>query len=191
MVQKNLLEKIDFAGDSYKVKQSLIRNKYEVMDENGNKILGAKQKLFKMKEEFPFTNPNGEVVFRIKADKRMDIAGDYRLIDEKSGDTVAILSKKFSLFKHVWKLKDPTSGEEYSSIESRGRIVGFLRFLSDIFSLFPHKYTIYNGKEKEIGEIKGKFSLKDTYNVQLYDLGEVPREPLIAAAVTIDALEGN
>lgn len=191
MTEEDLLKKIDFSDDEYTVKQNFIRNKYSVTDSDGEKILGAKQKLFKMKEEFPFTDPEGEVVFRIKAKRRLDIAGDYGIVDEETGETVATLRKEFSILKHVWRIKDPDTEGLIATIESRGRLVGLLRHLSDIFQILPHKYTIYNSERDQIGSINGKFSLRDTYKVELGELGNVPREAVVAAAVTIDALEGN
>jgi len=191
MAEKDLLKRIDFSDDKYTVKQSFIRNKYAVYDSSGEKVIGAKQKLFKMKEEFPFTDSEGNVVFRIKAERRLDIAGDYGVIDEETGETVVILTKEFSILKHVWRIKDPETDALIATIESRGKIVGLLRTLSDIADFLPHKYVIYNADGDEIGKIKGKFSIRDIYNVELGELGNVPKEAIVAASVTIDALEAN
>lgn len=188
---EDLLKRIDFSDDKYTVKQSFVRNKYSVYDSEGTKIIGAKQKLFKMKEEFPFTDSKGNVVFRIKAKRRLDIAGDYGIIDEETGETVVTLTKEFSIFKHVWRIKDPETDGLIATVESRGKAVGALRHLSDIAGFLPHKYTIYNSDRDEIGRIKGKFSLRDAYKVELGELGNIPKEAVVATAVTIDALEAN
>ena len=188
---EDLLKRIDFSDDNYTVKQSFIRNKYAVYDSEGDKVIGAKQKLFKMKEEFPFTDPEGNVVFRIKAQRRLDIAGDYGIIDEEKGETVAILTKEFSIFNHIWRIKDPETDALLATIESRGKVVGLIRTFSGIADFLPHKYTIYNADRDEIGKIKGQWSLRDTYNVELGELGKVPKEAVVAAACTIDALEAN
>jgi uncharacterized protein YxjI len=191
MADKDLLGKIDFTDDNYTVKQNLVRNKYKVYNSAGEEVLGAKQKLFKMKEEFPFTDPDGNVVFRIKAKRRLDIAGDYGIIDEATGDTIAILTKEFSILTHNWRIKDPETDGLIASIESRGKAMGLLRSLIDFAEFIPHKYTIYNSDRDEIGKIKGKWSLKDKYEVEIGELGNIPREAVIAAAVTVDALEGE
>lgn len=191
MVEEDLIKNIDFSEDNYTVKQNLVRNKYAVYNSGGEKILGAKQKLFKMKEEFPFTDPDGNVVFRIKAERRLDIAGDYGIIDEETGETVAVLTKEFSILTHNWKIKDPDTDGLIASIESRGKAMGLLRSLIDLAEFIPHKYTIYNADRDVIGKIEGKWSLKDKYVVELGELGNVPREALVAAAVTVDALEGE
>ncbi len=187
---ENPFKRIDFSDTEYTVKQSLIRNKYRIFNGDGELILKAKQKMFRMKEEFPFTDSEGDVIFRIKAARRLDIAGDYGIIDEKTGEKVGILSKKFTLFKHVWHVKDP-EGKKLASIESQSSFLEFLRSISDIFSLVPHKYTIQTHGGDELGRIRGKFSLKDTYRVTLEKEDFPGKELVIAAAITLDALEGN
>lgn len=185
------ISRIDFNDSEYTVKQNLVRNKYTVSDSSGNVVLKAKQKMFRMKEEFPFTDPEGNVIFRIKAKKMLDIAGDYAIIDEESGDTVAILEKKFTLLKHVWRIRKPDSDEVIAKIESGSAFIELLRSISEIMSLLPHSYTIEDAESEQIGSIEGKFSLKDTYRVSINDPEQPYREAIIAAAVTIDALEGN
>lgn len=184
------VSRIDFSGKRFKVVQSLFRNKYKVFDSEDNLILRAKQKMFRMKEEFPFTDPEGNVVFRIKAGSIMDISGDYTIIDEETGDHIGLLTKKFTLLKHVWHVKDPETEEEWATIESQSALLELLRNLSSILSFLPHKYTIEENGE-QIGTIKGEFSLKDTYTVELEDENLRHKEAIVAAAITIDALEGN
>lgn len=182
------ISRIDFSSEEYTVKQNLVRNKYRIF--SGDKmILKAKQKLFKMKEEFPFVDEKGEEVFSIKAKQMLDIAGDYTMVDSATGKEIAVISKKFTFLKHVWKIKSP-EGKLLAKIESRSALIELLRSLSDILSLLPHKYSIEDGQGRQIGEIQGKFALRDNYNVRV-DMDVEGREAIIASAVTIDALEGN
>lgn len=44
---------IDLTDDRYTVEQSLLRNRYAASDADGNVVLRGKQKLFRVKEEFP------------------------------------------------------------------------------------------------------------------------------------------
>ena len=182
------LKGIDFTSENYTVKQRFIRNKYEIFS-GDQLILKAKQDLFKLKEKFPFVNEKGEEVFTIKAEQMLDIAGDYTIVDSVTGEEKAVLSKKFTFLKQVWKVKS-TDGRVLAKIESRSSLVELLRSLSDIMSLIPHKYSIEDGKGRQIGSIKGRFSLRDTYDVHVEKDVE-GREAIIASAVTIDALEGN
>lgn len=185
---KDSITGIDFPSEEYTIEQNLIRNKYEIRTD-GELFLKAKQELFKMKEKFPFVNSRGEEVFSIKAEQMLDIAGDYTLVDSITDEEVAVLSKKFTFLKHVWKVKS-TNGRTLAKIESQSTFLELLRSLSDILSLLPRKYKITDESGREIGSIKGRFSIKDIYDVKV-DSGIEGREAIIASAVTIDALEGN
>ncbi|MFB6214070.1 MAG: LURP-one-related/scramblase family protein [Candidatus Nanohaloarchaea archaeon] len=185
---EDILKSIDFDSEEFTVKQSLVRNKYQVF--NGEQlILKAKQKMFKMREEFPFTDADDNPLFTIKAAKRLDIAGDYGIIDAATDEEVAVLSKKFTLLKHIWKVKD-TGGNVKATIESDSALMELLRALHELLSFIPHSYTITDESGEEIGSIKGRFSLRDTYDVRV-DRDAPFREAVVAAAVTIDTLEGN
>lgn len=187
---KDQISMIDFSDNKYTVKQRAVRNAYKVFDSAGNEVLRTKQKLFKMKEEFPFNDSEGNEVFTVKAQNIMDIAGDYALTDSRTGETFAVLKKDFSIFIHSWRIQD-SNDIEIASITSRGKVFGVLRWVSDIFSILPHKYTIEDEEGREIGTIEGQFTLfKDRYEIELEEDIE-NKEAILAAAITIDALEGN
>jgi uncharacterized protein YxjI len=186
----DVLSRIDFPDSRYVLKQRAVRNAYKLFDSDGKEVLKAKQKLLKMKEDFPFTDPEGNEVFNVKAEQIMDIAGDYAITDSETGEKVAVLKKEFTLLVHRWHIESP-SGEKLAEIESRGKVVGLLRTLSDLADLLPHKYSIESADGKEIGTISQNFTLfKDRYVIELDEDAE-NREAIMAAAVTIDALEGN
>lgn len=185
------LKRIDFPDTDYTIKQSLIRNKYHVYDSSGELVVKTKQKIFRMKEEFPFKNAEGEVVFRLKAENVFDIAGDYNLIDEETGETVVVLEKKFTFFKHVWKVKRPENGELIATVESTSALLEALRSFSEILDLIPQSYSITDRNGNQIGSIKGRFRLRDVYDLHIDEIEDLPREALVASAIAIDALEGN
>ncbi len=112
---------ISFDDDEYTVKQSHFRNKYKVYDSAGNLVLKSKQKLFKMKEEFPFFDADGNTVFRVKAKSVLDVAGDYVLVDERTDEPVIVLSKNFTFFHHHWTIKRP-DGTEVAEVASRSAV---------------------------------------------------------------------
>ncbi|MFB6203324.1 MAG: LURP-one-related/scramblase family protein [Candidatus Nanohaloarchaea archaeon] len=189
--EKDVVHNVDLTNDTYTVKQSLVRNKYSVYGPGGELVLKGKQKLFKMKEDFSLYNSEGDPVFRVKADSIMDIAGDYTLTDEATGEPIAVLEKNFTVFKHSWRIKDPDSRDMVARIESRSTIIDALRVFSDLVSLLPHKYSIETPEGEKIGDIKGSFSLRDRYEVHIEDSRGIPKEALVAATLTVDALEGN
>ena len=176
-------------ADRYTVKQSLIRNKYAVYDPDGALVLRTRQKLLKMKEEFPFVNADDEPVFRVKAQNVFDIAGDYTLTAE-DGEPIAVLEKQFTFFKHVWRVRSPDD-RLYATIESDSTLVEALRSVSTLFDLIPHSYTITGPDGAHLGDIQARFSLRDVYDIEIADTGGAPREAIVAACIAVDALEGN
>lgn len=188
--ERDVLRGIDLTGNQYTTKQSFIRNKYRVYDAQGNHLLTTKQKLFRMKEEFPFKDANGNHVFTVKAQSVLDIAGDYSVIEAGSDDVLAVLSKNFTFVHHKWEVKDP-QGNVQAVIKTENKVVNALRAITDIADLIPHSYTIETPDGHKIGEIKGKFSIRDTYELRIDDTTGMPKEALVAAAIAVDALEGN
>ncbi|MFB6146612.1 MAG: LURP-one-related/scramblase family protein [Halobacteriaceae archaeon] len=185
---------VDLDDDRYTVTQSLIRNKYRATDSSGAVVLQGKQKLFRMKEEFPFVDGDGEPAFTVKAGGVLDIAGSYALVDEGTGEPVVSLEEQWTLFVDRWKVRDPDTEAVLAEITSRSRLVMVLRhipYAGALFQLLPHRYEITDPDGDHVGTIDGAFSLRDTYEVEIDDASDVPREAVVAAAMVIDAIEGN
>jgi uncharacterized protein YxjI len=181
---------LELADDTYEVIQSLIRNKYKATDASGNVVLRGKQGLFKAKEEFPFVDGDGEPVFTVKASGIIDIAGNYALIDEQTGEEVVDLDNDFSIFQDTWTIRDP-EGEALAEINSRGALVTLARANLPLGELIPHKYEITEPDGSHVGSIDGQFSFRDRYTITIDDASNVPKEVVIAAAMVIDAIQNN
>lgn len=177
-------------GDRYRVEQHLVRNKYTVYDANDEAVLEGKQKLLKLKEEFPFETPDGTPAFTVKAQQVLDVAGDYAIQDAETGETLLVLGKQFTIFHHKWTISSP-EGELLARVESDNRLLDVLRSLHGLFELFPYHYEIRAPDGRKIGSIDEHFSLRDKYDVVVDDPGSIPRAALVAAGVVIDALEGQ
>jgi uncharacterized protein YxjI len=183
---------LDLDEDEYTVVQSPVREKYRAEDSEGNVVLRGKQKMLKMKEEFPFVDGGGNEVFTVKADGISDIAGSYTLTDEQTGEEVVILDNDFSMFQDTWKLRDATTGAAVAEINSRGTAVTFARQALPFGSvIFPHQYEITDQNGDHVGDISGQLSLKDTYDISITDASDVPKEAIVAAAMVIDAIQEN
>jgi uncharacterized protein YxjI len=185
------IQGIDLSDDRYTVVQSLIRNKYKASDASGRTVLKGKQKMFKMKEEFPFTDGNGKDVFTVKAGGVLDVAGNYMLTDAQTGEDLVVLDNDFSLLQDTWRIRDAQTEQVLARIDSRGAAVTLARKFVPFGELIPHKYEITDGDGDHVGTIDGQFSLKDTYDVVIDDASDVPKEPIVAAAMVIDAIQGN
>jgi uncharacterized protein YxjI len=182
---------IDLSDDSYTVEQSLVRNKYKAMDAAGNVVLRGKQKMLKMKEEFPFVDANDNEVFQVKAGGIIDVAGNYVLTDSQTGEDIVILDNDYSIFQDTWKIRDASTEAKIAEINSQGVLVTLARNFVPFGGWIPHKYEITDQDGNHVGNIDGQFSLKDRYEITIDDAGTVPKEPIIAAAMVIDAIQGN
>jgi uncharacterized protein YxjI len=185
------IQGIQLMDDRYTVEQSLIRNKYKAMDAGGNVVLRGKQKLFKMKEEFPFVDGDGNDVFTVTAASILDVAGNYVLTDAATGEEVVVLDNDFSILQDTWTLRDPDDGAAIARIDSRGAMTTLARNLLPLGELIPHKYEITDANGAHVGRIDGQFSVKDRYEITIDDASGVPKEPVVAAAMVIDAIQGN
>ena len=185
------IQNIDLTGDYYKIKQSLIRNKYKLTDKNDDVVLKGKQKMFKMKEEFPFVNGSGDEAFTVRAGGILDVAGTYTLFDSVTEQPVVVLDEDLTLFVENWKIRDPSTEEVLATIKSKNKVLSALRHLSDLANIAPNKYEIFDASGKKIGEIAGELSIKDTYKVTIDRESNVPREAVIASACVLDALENK
>ena len=183
---------IELRDDSYTVVQGVIRNKYKALDDTGETVLRGKQELFKLKEKFPFVDGDDEEVFTVTASSIIDIAGDYILADAETDDPVVILDNDFSMLQDTWTIRDPETNEALAEITSRGAAVTLARNLLPFGEVIPHKYEITDPQDAHVGDIDGQFTLlKDTYEVTIDDASSVPKESVVAAAMVIDAIQGN
>lgn len=185
------IHNVDLSDDHYMIEQSLIRNKYKLTDEDDNTVLRGKQGMFKMKEEFPFVNGDGEEAFTVKAQGIMDVAGNYTLFDAESDDAVVVLDEDLSFLTEKWRIRDPETEEVLASIRSKNKVLSALRHLSDLANIAPNKYEIFDANDKKVGEVAGELSLRDTYKVTIDRSSDVPREAVMAVACVIDALENK
>ena len=182
---------IDLTDDSYTVEQSLVRNKYAAYDADGDTVLRGKQKMFKMKEEFPFTDGDGNDVFTVKAGGIIDVAGNYVLSDAQTGDDLVVLDNDFSIFQDTWTIRDADTESKIAQIDSRGALVTLARHYVPLGTLIPHKYEITDADGGHVGNIEGQLSIQDRYEITIDDASEVPKEAVVAAAMVIDAIQGN
>jgi len=185
------IEGIELSGDEFTVEQSLVRNKYAAYDASGDKVLRGKQKLAKLKEEFPFTAPDGTEVFTVKAGGIIDVAGNYLLTDAQTGEDLVVLDNDYSIFQDTWTVRDADTEAKLAEINSRGAMVTLARNFLPFGEIIPHKYEITDQNGSHVGSIDGQLSLKDRYDITIDDASNVPKEPIVAAAMVIDAIQEN
>jgi uncharacterized protein YxjI len=186
------IQGIDLSDDHYTVEQGLIRSsKFKAMDKAGNVVLRTKQKRFKLKEEFPFVDANDNAVFTVKADQIRDVAGNYTLTDDQTGEPVVILDNDYSFLQDTWTIRDAETEAKIATIESQGALYTILRNVVPYGNFIPHEFEIMDANGTHVGSIEGQWSLKDRYDITIDDASNVPKEAIIAAAMVIDAIQGN
>ncbi|ACV46454.1 MULTISPECIES: LURP-one-related/scramblase family protein [Halomicrobium] len=185
------IQGLELTDNSYTVEQSLVRNKYKAMDAAGDVVVRGKQKMLKMKEEFPFTDGDGNEVFTVKAGGIIDVAGNYVLSDAQTGEDLVVLDNDYSVMQDTWTLRDAGDERAIAKIDSRGAAVTLARNLLPFGEIIPHKYEITDVDGNHVGSIEGQLSLRDRYEITIDDASNVPKEAVIAAAMVIDAIQGN
>ncbi|QKY19305.1 hypothetical protein B4589_002530 [Halolamina sp. CBA1230] len=191
MTEDYSLERIELTDDSYTVEQGLIRNKFRALDADGNLVLRGKQKMLKLKEQFPFVDENDREVFEVNAGSMLDVAGDYTLTDAETDEELVILDNDYSLLQDTWTIRDADTEARLAEINSRGALTTMARNIVPFGGWIPHKYEITDADGDHVGTIDGQLSIRDRYEVTIDDASDVPTEPVVAAAMVIDAIQEN
>jgi uncharacterized protein YxjI len=183
-----------FDGDRYEVTQKAlsIGNKYTVEEgaEGATEpILAAKQKALKMKEDFRFTDPDGdEELFRVTTDQVLDLKGSYQVVDERTDEVVgAIERESLGFLQQEWQLTGPDGDRVAKVTEDSMAKAMFRRFVT---GLLPVAFEVRGPDGNGVrANIDGSFSFRDHYVVQIHD--DVDPRLVVLASVVIDAIEAN
>lgn len=179
-----------FESDKYKVKQKAlsIGNRYMIYEDD-EQILKSAQKKLKLKEDFRFKDMDDNPVLRVTTDKMLDIAASYTVTDEQTDEPIGAVKEELSFLQHNWTILD-TEGNAVADITEDNLAFALIRRF--VTTLLPFSYVIENEKGV-LGNIKGRFSFRDTYEIDLSQDSEDMLDPrlVVAAAVLIDAMESN
>lgn len=180
-----------FNSDIYNIKQRVLAlgNKYNVY-EDGELILKSKQKKFKMKEDFRFYDNEDNPVLKVTTDQLLDVAASYTVVDERNDETVGAIKRNWTLLKHEWELID-SENRVVGIVEEDNLIMALARRFAT--TLIPFRYKISSQEGEHLGNLNGKFSLRDRYTLDLSsdDEEKLDRRLGVASAVLIDAIEKN
>lgn len=186
---------IELSDDRYTVEQGfLFSRSYEATDATGNVVLTTKEKRFSIKDRFPFKNANGTDVFEVVSSSALDFdrQRDYVVVDSQTDEEVVVLDSQFSIGSQKWSLRDPDTGNLVATIESKNKLAAIAKSRLGVFGgLVPYEYTIEAPDGSLIGTIEGRLSLNDTYDIEVRENYEGPREAIVATAMIIDAVEEN
>lgn len=188
------LASIDLSGTHYTVEQvdrdKNFRPEYEARDVTGDTIFRTTYRMYEKKDEFPIVDTDGDEICRVKAIDTWDIAGDYLLTDSHTEEDMVILDNDLSLLQDTWRIRDADDRSLLAEINSRGAPVTLARKLLPFGQFLTHKYEITDVDGDSVGSIEGEFAPFDfdQYEIDLTDTSAVPTEPIVIAAIVIDAM---
>jgi uncharacterized protein YxjI len=191
------LSEIDLSGSQYTVEQTgrdkNFRPEYEARDVAGDTLFRTTYQMYEERDEFPFVDADGTEICRVKAIDTWDIAGDYLLTDSQTEKDLVIFDNDLSLLQDTWRIRDAEDESLLAEINSRGALVTLARKLLPVGQGIAHKYEITDSEGGSVGSIEGEFALFDfdQYEITLTDTSSVPTEPIVIAAIVIDAIQGN
>ncbi|WP_152039829.1 hypothetical protein [Salinigranum salinum] len=178
-----------FDATRYEIRQKIgIGTKYNVYEGDADEpILTAKKKKLKLKEDFRFSTPDGEEMFRVKADSVLDVAAAYDVVDARTDERVGSVRREIASFlKHEYALLD-AEGTVVAVLREDNHLMAALRRL--VTTLIPFSYDIVTPDGTVVGTVGEQFSFRDKYTIEL--TGDVDPRLAVIGTVVVDAIEGN
>jgi len=102
-----------------------------------------------------------------------------------------LLDNDLSFLQDTWRVRDPDTERKLAEINSRGALVTLARNSLPFGEWIPHEYEITDRNGDHVGSIERQFALRDRYEITIDDASDVPKEPVVAAAMVIDAIQKN
>lgn len=187
-------------------------NQYRVYgaNEDGSKaslVAFAQQKRLAFKEKVSFYSDETKqnLVFTLRAEKVMDVHGNY-FVEDPSGSRIGAFKKQFkrSLINSTWNILDsnntPTlvvseSNSVLAVVRRYGGYLPFIGFISELVTAFLRYHFIF--KKPESGEVRGTYTkttlFRDHYSLDMDEDTYAAHDwrVLAAMAVALDALQSR
>lgn len=187
-----------FSSDRYVIRKKFFRlfgGAFHLYDNEGNVVLYAKQKRFRIREDMRlYADDSQDVeILRIGTTSIFDIAGTYAVTDSMTDQPIGALRRKAlkSIVRDEWLLLDEHGDEignilEDSSIAAIGR-----RILGDLSWLFPQKFEAKLGG-RTVAHFRQQFNpFIQRIEITFVDGIEFDRRLGLAAAILLSAIEGR
>jgi uncharacterized protein YxjI len=186
---------VDVSGDRFTVEQTgtdgNFRPEYEARDGTGTPLFRTTYQMYEERDAFPFVDADGEELFTVRAEGTWDVAGDYVLTDSQTGEDLVVLDNDLSLLRDTWRVRDADDGTLLAAVESRGALYTLARTLLPAGQYIGHEYEVRDTDGDVTGAIEAGFGVFDEYEVTFQDAGALPRTPLVAGAIVVDAIQEN
>lgn len=186
---------LGLSGTQYTVEQTgtdkNLRPEYEAKDVTGDTIFHCTHNMYEGNDTFPFITTDGTEVVTVEASGTWDVAGDYLLTDSQTGKELVVLDNDLSLLQDTWRIRDAEDESLIAEIRSRGTLFTVGRKILPIGQWIGHTFEITDAEGNSVGTIESEFAVFDQYEITITDSSSVPIDPIVAATVVIDAIQGN
>ncbi|MEY3408102.1 MAG: hypothetical protein RL038_1163 [Actinomycetota bacterium] len=183
---------------------TVLTNKYEISEADSNTPLAfAEQAKMKIREKISFyrDSQKTELLFTFRAEKVMDIHGNY-FIEDQNGILIGSFRKDFgrSLFSSTWLVSDAsgnlvfTFAEENAALAVLRRISDFIPFVGELIKFFPYHFAITAGSSSQkVGRFAKTAVVRDRYLMSLEDEAweKLDARVFMAIGVGLDALQSR
>ena len=188
-------ESMSLSGTEFTVEQTgtdgRMRPEYEARDVTGDTVFAARYEMYQTPDTIAFTGPDGGEVCTVTASGNWDIAGDYVLTDDHTGEDLVVFDNDFSVLQDTWRLRDADDGSLLAAVDSRGGLVTAARKLLPLGQWIGHEYEITDPAGDAVGSVESDFAILDEYDVTITDSSSVPAAPVVIGAVVVDAIQAN
>lgn len=138
-----------YAHETYTLRRkvfTVLGAKFHIYDPNGDLVLFAKLKAFKIKEDIRIFVDEAQTqeVLSIRTKSIFDIAGTYDIRDTTTGETVGALRRKGlkSMFRDEWLILDAQGVEIGKIVEDSAVKAVVRRFIDAAAFLMPQKFHV-------------------------------------------------
>jgi uncharacterized protein YxjI len=188
MARADGIGEVDLAGGTYTVKEGLVRDQYRVYDSDGELVLEADRRELRAQQEFHFRDTDGNVAFSVQEG---NVDGDFFIVPPDTDRPLVILERDSALLGQEWNVRHGSNERLLATIEARATMLEFFRYYVPMMGVLPHTYTIESTDGEKLGKLAGQYTLSDSYELDVETANDTNREPLVAAALSIDALDVN
>lgn len=186
---------LGLSGTQYTVEQTgtdeNFRPEYEARDVTGETMFHCTHNMYEGRDTLPFVDTDGTELFTVEATDSWDIAGDYLLTDDQTGDELVVFDNDLSIVQDTWRILDAHDETVLTEISSRGGLFTVGRKILPAGRWIGHTFDITDAEGNSVGTIESDFAVFDQYDITISDRSSIPIDPIVAATVVIDAIQEN
>lgn len=189
-----------YAHDQIKARRHIFKlfgASFDLWSLEGEMLAYSKQKAFRLKEDIRvYADLEQKIeLLNIQADRVIDFAASYSVIDSTTGEKIGSLRRKgwASIMRDTWELLDPEGIVRGKVVEDSGWLAFLRRFVDFAALIFPQKFLIeVDGiVVATMKQNHNFFAPKFHVDLSLDTGGLLPRPLAIATVILLLAIEGR